>query len=221
VALSFSQDKMVDAVSGGALIIRNNKCHLSGNSVELSDLDWKMKLRDRFYPLFTFVIRKTYFFGLGKALHFILRRLNLLSQPLPESGVIKPQKLTGWHANLALLQFKNLNKTLKHREILSGIYSSVLGNEIHGLIRYPYLTEDRKSLISFLARKGVFISDIWYDAPIAPKRYLKQTKYSGQCKNSEYVSERLLNLPTHLNVDQKDAYRIARLIKTWQTTNQK
>ncbi len=216
-ALSFSQDKMVDAVSGGALIIRNNKFASGASRIKFNDLDSPVRMRDRFYPLFTFIIRKTYFLGIGKALHFFLKKMKMLSRPLPESDGIRYHNLTGWYAALISYKFKNLDRVLDHRKKIVGIYSGELRNNLNGLIRFPVLTENRSGLIKFLAGKKVFVSDIWYDAPIAPKRYLKATNYKGQCTNSENVSGQILNLPTHINVSEKDAYRIVSLIKTWQT----
>ncbi len=220
-ALSFSQDKMVDAVSGGALIIRNNKFASGTSSIKFNDLDPSVRMRDRFYPLFTFIIRKTYFLGIGKAFHFFLKKMKMLSRPLPESDGIRYHNLTGWYAALISYQFKNLDRVLDHRKKIVSIYAGELKNNLNGLIRFPILAEYRDSLSKFLAGKKVFVSDIWYDAPVAPKRYLKDTDYKGQCANSEYITERILNLPTHINVSENEAYRIASLIKTWQITHQK
>src|SRR3990167_606878 len=113
VTLSFSQDKVIDAVSGGALVIRNKKYQnliLQGDALEnLENLGSKhnvgnyQQLKDRFYPFFTFKTRFLYDFYLGKLLHFILKDLNLLSKPMQE-GLYDFYFLPDWYCNLALAE---------------------------------------------------------------------------------------------------------------------
>jgi lipid II:glycine glycyltransferase (peptidoglycan interpeptide bridge formation enzyme) len=63
---------------------------------------------------------------------------------------------------------------------------------------------------------GIRIADTWYDAPVAPKKYLRRTNYrSGTCPHAEHLAERIVNLPTHVNVSQDDARAIASLINEW------
>ena len=83
VILSFSQDKVVDAVSGGALIIRDQAYQPS--SVFVRKLPIRKQLKDRFYPLFTYVIRATHSLGLGPLIHRTLRSLHVLSRPLVDN----------------------------------------------------------------------------------------------------------------------------------------
>ncbi len=218
-ALSFSQDKMVDAVSGGALIIRNKKYSPAIDKIEFNNLPAGNRIRDRFYPKFTYLIRSTYTIGIGKAIHAILKKLKLLSQPIPDSKGILYHDLPNWYCGLIKYQYANFERNLDHRKKIADIYKSIVINGLSGLIRFPILVKSRKELVGYLKQHNVFVSDIWYDAPIAPKRYLKNTSYYGQCKNSEFVSERILNLPTHINISESEARRVAGLIKTWQTTN--
>ncbi|MDO8658975.1 MAG: aminotransferase class V-fold PLP-dependent enzyme, partial [Candidatus Parcubacteria bacterium] len=74
-ALSFSQDKVIDAVSGGTLVIRNKQFQNPDLASQGDALEHKQQLRDRLYPLLTYKIRFLYNFGLGKPLHFLLKRL--------------------------------------------------------------------------------------------------------------------------------------------------
>jgi dTDP-4-amino-4,6-dideoxygalactose transaminase len=88
-------------------------------------------------------------------------------------------------------------------------------------LRSPLIVSNRKELINYLKSNGVYISDIWYDAPVAPVRFLKLTNYSGECPISEEISAKIVNLPTHTNVSNKDAEKISELVNTWQNTQQK
>ncbi len=219
VALSFSQDKIIDAVSGGALIIRNKKFKNLINQYKFKNIGDKQRIRDRFYPFLTYKIRKTYFIGLGKLLHFIFKKLSLLSQPMGVEKEINFHKLPDWHSGLALFQLNNFKETQNHRESIVKIYNERIDSGVRipfkGNVRFPILVERRTELIKFLKEKGIYVSDIWYDAPIAPKKFLKLTNYDDQCPNSEEISRKILNLPTHININYKDAEKISGLINLW------
>ena len=210
VALSFSQDKVIDAVSGGALIIRNKK-YLSFKNFQFKEPANQMK--DRLYPLFTYKIRFLYNLGFGKILHFILKKLNLLSKPMQE-GLYNFYSLPNWYCNLAMLEFNNLPKQLNHRRKIAEIYAKNLNKKIlnpniiekisiSSNLRFPIFVENRKKLIQFLKESNIFISDIWYD-DVAP-----------ECPNAVEISRIILNLPTHINTTQRDALKISERINEW------
>ncbi len=210
VALSFSQDKVIDAVSGGALVIRNKKYASSENSQFKEPAN---QIRDRMYPLFTYKIRSLYALGLGKILHFILKKLNLLSKPM-QKGLYNFYSLPNWYCNLALFEFDNLPKQLNHRREIAQIYAKNLNKKIlnpnivakisiSSNLRFPIFAENRKKLIQFLKESNIFISDIWYD-DVAP-----------ECPNAVEISRIILNLPTHINTTEKDALKISERINEW------
>ena len=221
--LSFSQDKMIDAVSGGALIIRNKK--YQDKITKLKKLPLKQQIIDRMYPELTWKIRTYYPFFIGKLTHAFLKSMKLLSAPMAGSG--EPTALPGWYTVLAKLGFENLEENLNHRKEIAKMYSQTLKQEVllnphinqiekSTNLRFPILVKNRISLISYLKKRGVYISDIWYDAPIAPKKYMEISDYSlGSCPNSEKISEMILNLPTHRNVSLEDSVKIAQGVNKW------
>jgi dTDP-4-amino-4,6-dideoxygalactose transaminase len=225
-AFSFSQDKVIDAISGGALIIRN-KTYQKTNSVRLNQIPNQQQILDQFYPLFTYVIRHTYRIYLGKIIHLILKRLNLLSNPMGKENAISLCQLPYWYCNLVSFQFMNLQNKLAHRKKIASIYAknivpklllkSLPDNiNLSTNIRFPIFADKRDNLISYLRKHHIYVSDIWYDAPLAPKKYLHLTNYRHQCPMSEKASDLMLNLPTHENVSLKDAESIAERINQWQ-----
>jgi len=227
VMLSFSQDKMIDAVSGGALIIRN-KTYQKSAIPEFFPMPKKQEMLDRFYPLFTFLIRSTYAIGFGKALHELLKKINLLSKPVEQSYTDILHALSPWYCSLVQEQFMKLSENLSHRKSIVKIYSDMLSQSITSVfvkeqrdfaanLRFPVFVANRRDLIAFLKKQGVYVSDIWYDAPIAPKKLLAKTLYKNDCPNGEFVSEHILNLPTHRQVSESLAKRIAALINQWQS----
>jgi perosamine synthetase len=232
-ALSFSQDKIIDVVSGGALVIRNNKFKEQLISVETTKVPIINQIRDNLYPLLTYLIRKLYPCKVGKALHYIIKNFNILSDPMGAISVIKYHTLPNWHASLAASSLKNLDCQIKHRKEIAKIYIKNLNKNLLSLgaikncdlstnIRFPIFVEQRRELINYLKNNGIFVSDIWYDAPIAPQKLISKTKYNnGECPNAEVDAKQILNLPTHINVTNKDAERISILINKWLNTNQK
>ena len=223
VVLSFSQDKMIDGISGGALIIRNN----SSLAEEFAKVSDKQQFKDRFYPLLTFLIRKTYPFAVGKILHKILKMFNLLSNPMGVDSTII-HKLSNWYCPLIKSQFDHLESNLIHRKKIASIYNQMISQKIisktisgqinlSSNLRFPIFVNNRESLMKYLTKYGIYVSDIWYDGPIAPKKYLSQTSYAGECPNSELASSEILNLPTHQSVSEEDAQKISELINKWLT----
>jgi perosamine synthetase len=214
VALSFSQDKIIDSVSGGALITRNKQISkLASQDQVLEPKRPKNQLKDRFYPPLTYKIRFFYNFGLGKLLHYIFKSLNLLSKPMT-GGLYEIYSLPNWYCNLALFEFRKLNEQLSHRKEIARIYAKNLNKKIlnsnivrnisnSSNLRFSIFTENRGDLIKFLKKDGVFVSDIWYDS-VAP-----------ECPNAVEFSKRILNLPTHINITKKSALKISEKVNEW------
>lgn len=212
VILSFSQDKIIDAVSGGALIIRNKKYN-NLTIGQFSNVSIKQQLKDRLYPHLTFKIRVMYSLGIGKIIHFISKKLNLLSKPMQE-GLYAKYNLPNWYCNLALLGFKNLKKNLEHRRKIANLYKNLLDKKVlsetlinridlSSNLRFSVFVENRGSLIKYFKNNDIYVADVWYDS-VAPT-----------CPNAQTTSQRILNLPTHINVSEKDARKISQKINLW------
>lgn len=219
--LSFSQDKMIDGISGGALIVKNEKVF-----EQLSNVPLTRQIIDRLYPFFTFKIRINYPFFSGKIIHKVLKEFNLLSKSMNGVNSKNVHKLPDWYTVLIKRGFDKLEKNLSHRKKIASIYAALINPKILSPkitsqinlstnLRFPIFVNDREDLVRYLSKKGVYISDIWYDAPIAPKKYLSQTDYNHQCPNSELVSSTILNLPTHQKVGEQDAEIISHFINQW------
>ncbi len=224
-AFSFSQDKMIDGVSGGALIVRNDKFPISNFQFPIPNK--RTQNIDKMYPTLTFLIRKTYGLGIGKAFHYFLKRADLLSKPVENSNKDDLRYLSFWYCKLIYHEFLELENNIQHRRKIADIYAKELNYKIlfkklvsqvlfSSNLRFPIFVDNRQDLVQFLKKYNIYISDIWYDAPIAPKKYLDRTNYKvGDCTNSEVVSKTILNLPTHKNISEKDAKYISHKINLW------
>lgn len=222
--LSFSQDKPVDVVAGGAVINRSGKAEVSKPSTTLISLT--QRTINRLYPLWTAGIRTTYAFGFGKLLHATLKKLHLMATPMNDN-VNGIQAMDSATAHLIREKWLVRNEELKHRQEIAAIYQAKIDaslrcvDNLHGkpaYLRFPLLVDDRESLVLYLRSYGVYIGDTWYDAPIGPKRYLAKTSYTtGLCPEAEKVTKHIINLPTHVHVSRTAAERIARLVNEWHT----
>src|SRR3989344_2377704 len=230
--LSFSQDKMIDGVSGGALVIRNKKYNQKNITLQ-QNVSYVQQIKDRLYPLLTFIIRKTYQTGIGKTFHMFLKQFGLLSTPMAGGEKGQFRKLPNWHCKLIKGEFEKLYTNLSHRRETAMIYAGSLNKNLIKDLSYNLLpnssnlrfitqTKDIQSLFKYLKKSGIYIADTWYDAPIAPIKYLKETRYKkGDCSNAEVISETIINLPTHRAISQNATHRIVSKINAWQQLQQK
>lgn len=225
VILSFSQDKMIDGVSGGALIIRNKD--FQNTDFKLEKLPFKQQLVDRLYPFFTYIVRLTYSIFIGKIIHWNLKNFKLLSNPMGSGNSNLIHALPSWYTKLIYDEFQKLSDNLQHRQEISKTYLESLNTSLVPTfvyeqifdstnLRFPIIIGKRDSLIKYLKTKGIYVSDIWYDAPIAPKKYMRLSSYQeGICKMAEVVSGKILNLPTHKNISVSSAKKISKIINQW------
>lgn len=215
-AFSFSQDKIIDAVCGGAVITKDP---IKQPSVRPSI---RIRAVTRVYPWLIGIISHTHGWGLGKVLLRIAKVLRLL--PGPMSGNATPARvLPDWNASLAAKCFDRLEETVKHRQTIASIYRKNLPSKIQFehksgsvYLRFPIKVDKAPQLGEYLKKKGINLGTRWYDAPIAPKWLNAKTDYQvGQCPNSEWMSERMLNLPTHIHVSEDDAKYITGRVSEW------
>ncbi len=221
-AMSFSQDKVVDGISGGALIIRNKKYIDDVSKLTYAPLGLMQRLRDRFYPVLTCAVRSTYHIGLGKILHAIFKKLHLLSRSVDGVfGVLRP--LPKWYCRNILRQFDHQEQIISHRIETAKIYKDILPKDVcveydspSTYLRFPVAVSNREGLFEYLEKLSIHISDTWYDVPVAPKRYFNKTSYkTGDCPNSDKLTSCLVNLPTHINISKQQAIRIAEGVSKW------
>jgi perosamine synthetase len=221
--LSFSQDKPLDVVAGGAVIDRrkNPKDRIEQPKRRVSL--WQRDVNS-LYPFWTSLIRNLYPIRLGRYLHFGLKKLHLLATPMSDNlqglSTMEP-----WAVRLLLKRWNDRQAELEHRRTIAKTYAELLPKSLQftpltktkpSYLRFPIKVDDRASLVAHLKSKGVHIGDTWYDAPIAPARYLNRTNYTdGECPNAEDLAGHIVNLPTHMHVNQASSSFIAEEIKSW------
>ena len=85
-------------------------------------------------------------------------------------------------------------------------------------MRFPILIkkgQDTDKILREARKKKILLDDGWRKTPIVPPDTdLEKMRYRvGECKNAEDIAKRIINLPTHINISEEDARRIAKLLK--------
>jgi dTDP-4-amino-4,6-dideoxygalactose transaminase len=217
-AFSFSQDKIIDAVSGGAALLFQKKAF----EPDYMPVSTWQRLQAYWYPLNTFIVRKTHHLGLGK----IWLRLLKLTKLIPNQMAGNPEDirmLPNHQAKQALQALQLLPETIAHRQKIAAIYQKTLPPAVQlphqdgsVYIRFPLLVEDPRGLETYLKQYGMYLGRPWYDAVVAPGKYLARTDYQqGQCPDAEYIAEHMANLPTHININEAQAQALAEKVNQW------
>lgn len=159
--------------------------------------------------------RETETITLGKVLLYFLQKLNLLSKPVfPEelsSGMpnIFPAKFPHALAVLLMHQLQKIEQMNKNRQHVATLYRNKLKNnknitmipDIDDAIylRFPIFFDNPLKYIRKAKTKGILLGN-WYHHVIDPSGvdYPSIGYRQGSCPNAEYLSKRVLNLPTRI-----------------------
>lgn len=230
IIYSSSQDKLLDSVAGGIWLSRQ----LCGElDFSVDKLPFCQQLRDYFYPLFTWLVRSGYQCGWGKCLHFLLKKLKLLSQPMNYFHHHSLTALSRHHRYLLNQQLAELSQSLKRRrQVLLWYYQELspacllwpLNEEILqrlSPLRLPISVpvELRESIWQALVKKGYHCRDTWYDTPLAPVSAYEQLPNLPAIKkalkavaHTQQFCQTLMNLPVHQDISHADVKQIAQII---------
>lgn len=188
VALSFGKEKAVDAVSGGALVLRDPCKHQIKAPTELPKL--ADRTRARFYPLWGALCRGLGRVHLGGALMRCLLKLRWVERSadnkLDLSRMIGPLE-----ARMALIRLK----AAKNHPV-----------------RDFALVKDRDKVLEEWKQAGYYFDGFWYERPVSPKRYYRRVHFPEEdCPNAVFVSEHIVNLPSYYG--RADLAQARRIVK--------
>jgi len=217
VILSFGRDKILDAVSGGALIIRTPHKAVQATG----KLPWTHVAKDMVYPLTTLLIRTWFSSGLGKILHKILVKTKIIDSPV-KSFSKKPLSLPSPYAALVLYRLKSLSTQLAHRKEIASLYTENLKTVnlqekvlCGSCLRFPVFVNNPETVVSKAKERKIYISDRWYRKAVDCGNLNCRSYYAqGNCPNAEKASHQILNLPTHQGITKQDAERLVAFLKS-------
>jgi dTDP-4-amino-4,6-dideoxygalactose transaminase len=155
-----------------------------------------------------------------------------------------PKGLCNALAVLALNQFKKLERFNNHRKEIAEIYRKELKEEAKPssltratakgeeedlssslelpqekeqiYLRFAVKHPKAHEIIKKAWQKNILIGD-WYTSPIAPHdTKLNKLQYQlGSCPKAEKLSRETFNLPTHINISQREAKKIIGFLESW------
>ena len=228
--LSFGQDKSLDGVAGGALIVRNPD-YRNRIAQPKEHVGRYRQAKDRLYLLMTVVTRTTYSLGIGIVLRALYSayarryRRHAAGPALSKKAPLMYDMPNSYCANI-LKRFRTLERDISRRREVAHIYADGFAKEIllekdatyvdrAMNLRFPIVVTDRDRLVEYLATKSVHVRDIWYTAPLAPKEMLRFSSYRGECPVAQNVADRIVNLPTHGGITPRIAHSIVKMVKDW------
>ncbi len=224
--LSFGRDKVISGIWGGAVVTSDDKLAFRIERIikDYPQRSFCWSKKQLFYvPLISLVIKTYDLFGLGKILHWLLKKTRLGDNALSarEKKGLGPRKfycgLPEFQAKLVYHQLKKIEKIIAHRKNLAQFYAKELGlpfDKDSSYLRFTFGTEKAEEIRDKAKSKNIFLGD-WYDQVVAPKGVdLKRFGYAqGMCPVAEKKAELVINLPTNPNLSLKEAKSIINLVR--------
>jgi len=173
---------------------------------------------------------QTYWTGLR--LYRWLSKYNLIlgsSQGKEMERPVKPinfeKGFSEYQAQRGLKELNNFKTIFQHRKKIASHYDKllcVLGIETphvppyaeHGYLKYPLLVKDRKALFTKAMESRIELGD-WFLSPIHPvnSNYEYWNYHWGENPVAEKISQHVINLPTHLGVDNDYIEKIEKFLR--------
>ncbi len=232
---SFGRDKIISSVYGGAVLVNNSRYYQSFQQeyqkIKFPSHFWIFQ--QIFHPLaMKFLILPFYRWQIGKIILVIFQKLGLLSMAVAkeerrgEKPKYFPAKLPNALAEIAYFQWQKLTKFNQHRREIAEIYERELKNTAGiklpkikatsqpSFLRYPILVIQPRQIWRKMKKKRIILGD-WYWSPIIPPstNLAKMNYQKGSCPIAETSCQKILNLPTHINITLSQARKIAELVK--------
>ena len=228
---SFSRDKVISSVYGGMAATNDDDLarKLKKYQMEIGSPSNFWVFQQLLHPvLMNWLILPTYRI-FGKYVLILFQWLKILSKAVhwKEKRGLKPsyfpKRLPNALAVLALNQFNKLETFNAHRQEIAHFYFKNLRDtslqlpENQGLfLRFTLKHPKASDIIKAAWHENLLIGD-WYTSPIAPHdTRLEKIKYqTGSCPKAEKLAKITFNLPTHINISEKDAQIIVNFLKKW------
>ncbi len=230
---SFGRDKVISSVFGGMAFVQDarvaEKVRTLYDSFPSSSFFWVQ--RQLHHPIIFAFAKATYSLYIGKIIIEVSKRLRLFSvpvEPIELSGG-RPsfafKRMSDMLAALALYQFKKLTRFNAHRKTVAAIYRKNLpavmlpeeDKERESIyLRFTLLVESPRKILDRMKASGVYLGD-WYWNSIAPKnvQYEKIQYDPKLTPRAEFLALRSLNLPTGIQISEKDAMKVAELVNQY------
>lgn len=232
---SFGRDKIISSVFGGMAIAKNKniveKIRDYQREIDYPSHIWI--LQQLLHPILInyFVLPGFYLNSfLGKLLLVFFQKFKILSKAVYEKekeGELAnyfPKKLPNALALLACHQFEKLDRLNNHRKNMVAIYNSYgfdaqrINQDTEPVfMRFSVLVGNTDEKLETFRKKKIFLNDGWRKSSVVPKGTdLAKMNYLGDCKRAEDVANRIINLPTHINISEDQVVNIAKILRFYE-----
>jgi dTDP-4-amino-4,6-dideoxygalactose transaminase len=233
---SFGRDKVISSVFGGLAATNDNELarKLKVFQENLPEPSCFWVFQQLLHPILThFFVMPLYNLGeIGKWKLISLQKIGLLSKAVSkkekqgELPTKSARKMPEALAIITLSQFKKLEKFIGHQRQIAEIYDKNLTGlglalppsaEGRIYLRYPVLlkTSSTDMILDKARKEKIFLDDGWRKTVVVPPdtNQDKMGYRAGDCPIAEKVSQKIFNLPTHINISEQKAQRIINLLK--------
>ena len=235
---STGRDKVISSVTGGFLVINNekffDKIEKVKNSLQMPST--KLIFQNLMYNFVWYMAYKTYdFFKLWRIIIFLSRKLKLITEILSVSE--KSCNFAKFNLDfpnaLAYLAFKELEKldkyTKKRLENAKFYLENIKNKKIeiifkdlknYNSFRFPILLEsegEKNKLIKLWRKNKIIFWTSWSGINLAPIwTDLEKSHYKiWSCPVAEDISKRILTLPNHKLISKKDLERVVEVLNSF------
>jgi len=236
---SFGRDKIISSVFGGAAMIKDEsifeKMKIFQKNISLPPKIWT--LQQILHPILTnYIVLPSYKLNqyFGRIVIGFFHKISLLSKAVYKKEKMAlipsvfPKKMPSPLSLLALNQIKKIERFNEHRRKISEIYYKNIDKKLFipvfpekGLekkpvfMRYPVLVSSgTDDILKKMRNHNIYLNDGWRKSPIVPlDTDLEKVHYVlGSCPRAEKIANRIINLPTHINVSENKAIKIVKLL---------
>lgn len=218
---------------GGIVVTKN--LEIGGNLKKIEEKAVEPSLKDQLilkllmYIKDYFLNSKTYWFGIK--MYRWMSKYNLvlgssqgyeLEKPVMPKNFLKV--FSEIQAKRGIKELKNINEIINHRKEIASSYKKILTNldieppyepdyATHTYLKYPILVKDRKRFLKDSEKNKIEIGD-WFLSPIHPiTKNFELWEYKwGENPISEKISQHIVNLPTHLEIDENYLEKIKKFL---------
>jgi dTDP-4-amino-4,6-dideoxygalactose transaminase len=141
----------------------------------------------------------------------------------------KAHRVSHYQVNQGILWLKKINHIVDHRQHCCSMYAEALkgSDDLHlpvfnrnqPLHYFPILVERKQELLAKARKKRIEIIPWPIKTPIYPieneKLLLKYGYRPGTCPVAENIASRLIGLPTHTKVTEKEINKIINFMRSW------
>lgn len=235
--LSFSRDKVISCVYGGAAVTDDpslaRRLREIRDSAGYPSACWTVQ--QILHPLFLHLLILPAYRVLGKYLLFLFQRLHVLSKAVSakekrgERPAAFPHRLPRALAVLAIRQMRKLDRFTARRRELAERYRTELSGTAFVLpiapegsspvfLRFPVRRLGAQNIIRDGRKRGILLGD-WYTSPVDPgDTVLAAVGYErGSCPRAESIAGEVINLPTCITIGPREEEEVIAFLRFYES----